>query len=386
LGEGHTHLLELKLDCRHYRGDKPCVHCRLCADCTHYDAWGKRILIIKTAAMGDVLRTTSILPALHNKYPGAKITWLTGENAEPLLRGNPDIAEIVLMDGDALPKLMPRRFDIVLSLDKTPAECGIAMMMYSGDKRGIGLGPEGVPYPLNPEAEYYFSLGLSDELKFKKNKKTYIEMILEVCGLDADARAHPEIYLSGAEVAEAKKHLAAAGFAFDARAVGIVAGAGDTFAKKTPSAEKWAGIIHALESVLPKSERLYILGGPADLAKMNEVAGAVPGAATVIPPLANPRVFAGVVALMNALVCGDTLAMHIAAAVRAPAIVLFGPTCGQEIDLFGMGAKIVSQAECAPCYKGACSKSPDCMDMIAASYIARAAAEVLSLRADDNRK
>ncbi|MFA6449151.1 MAG: glycosyltransferase family 9 protein, partial [bacterium] len=172
-------MFELKLDCRHYRGDKPCAFNRLCAGCSHYDAWGKKILIIKTAAMGDALRTTSILPALLNKYPGAKITWVAGEKAEPLLRGNPDIAEIVLMDSGALSKLLPRKFDIILSLDKTAAECGIASILGASEKRGMGLSPEGVPYPLNPEAEYYFSLGLSDEMKFRKNQKTYIEMIHE---------------------------------------------------------------------------------------------------------------------------------------------------------------------------------------------------------------
>jgi heptosyltransferase-2 len=37
-------------------------------------------LIIKLDAMGDVLRTTALLPALVEAHPRASITWITRRN------------------------------------------------------------------------------------------------------------------------------------------------------------------------------------------------------------------------------------------------------------------------------------------------------------------
>ncbi len=58
----------LKLDCRYYKGEKPCKFNRLCKGCSHYEPMGKRILIIKLGATGDVLRTTPILKPLKEIY------------------------------------------------------------------------------------------------------------------------------------------------------------------------------------------------------------------------------------------------------------------------------------------------------------------------------
>ena len=61
-----------------------------------------RILIIKTAALGDVLRTTSILPGLAARHPGAAITWVTAADAVPLVAHHPLVERSVPVDpGDA---------------------------------------------------------------------------------------------------------------------------------------------------------------------------------------------------------------------------------------------------------------------------------------------
>ena len=38
-----------------------------------------KVLIVKIGAIGDVLRTTSLLPGLNEKYEPAVIDWLTSE-------------------------------------------------------------------------------------------------------------------------------------------------------------------------------------------------------------------------------------------------------------------------------------------------------------------
>ena len=75
-----THF-ELKTDCRHVHWDRPCTPHKLrgreCVTCDEYEPVRARVLIIKLAATGDVLRTTAFLPAIHATWPGARVTWLT---------------------------------------------------------------------------------------------------------------------------------------------------------------------------------------------------------------------------------------------------------------------------------------------------------------------
>ncbi len=78
-----------KLDCRYFLGDRPCRFKRVCEGCDQYSPMGKRILIVKLAAIGDVLRTTPLLSGLKRAYPQSHITWVADREALPLLKNNP---------------------------------------------------------------------------------------------------------------------------------------------------------------------------------------------------------------------------------------------------------------------------------------------------------
>jgi heptosyltransferase-2 len=60
-------------------------------------------------------------------------------------------------------------------------------------------------------------------------------------------------------------------------------------------------------------------------------------------------------------------------------VTLFGSTCEQEVDLYGLGQKLVGKPQCAPCYKNECDQ-PDwmkCMKDITPVRVFRAVSEVL---------
>ena len=73
------------IDCRHFTGSTPCdfhkLDGRCCDRCAEYERTTVRILIVKLAAAGDVLRTTCVLPALRAAWPGCQITWITEAHA-----------------------------------------------------------------------------------------------------------------------------------------------------------------------------------------------------------------------------------------------------------------------------------------------------------------
>ena len=79
-----------------------------------------------------------------------------------------------------------------------------------------------------------------------------------------------------------------------------------------------------------------------------------------------------VVNAAKVVVTGDTLAMHIALALRRRTVVLFGPTSAPEIELYDLGEKVIPEMSCLGCYKTSCDFSPNCMDLISVDMVATA--------------
>ncbi len=54
-----------------------------------------RILIVKPSSLGDVVHTLPAVHALKTAWPRSRISWLVNTEWMPLLRGNPDLADLV---------------------------------------------------------------------------------------------------------------------------------------------------------------------------------------------------------------------------------------------------------------------------------------------------
>ncbi|MEW5947767.1 MAG: glycosyltransferase family 9 protein [bacterium] len=359
-----------KPDCIHYVGDRPCRHGRLCTDCEHYETARERILIIKTAAVGDVLRTTSLLPALTKAHPGAAVAWLTSPQAEPLLLNNRLIYRIYRLDPFAPTALKPQKFDLLINLDKEPVPCALASTLDARRREGVLMSPHGTPVPANDRSVPYFALGLSDELKFRRNTKSYHRLICEAVGLEYRGEK-PSLFLDRSESDYGAAWLRRLGAGAGDTVIGVNTGAGESFAPKMTGAGGLAKLIVRLAERFPRA-RLLLLGGPREAELNGRLALTLDGLAADAGCGHTLRGFAGIVAGCDAVVTGDTLALHVAVALGVPVVALFGPTCEQEIDLFGRGVKLVSSAACAPCYRRSCSVEPYCMDLIPAEKIADA--------------
>jgi heptosyltransferase-1 len=64
----------------------------------------KNILIIKPSALGDIVLALPALSVLRRSFPQAKISWLVRPEFADLLRGHPDLNELILFDRRRLGK------------------------------------------------------------------------------------------------------------------------------------------------------------------------------------------------------------------------------------------------------------------------------------------
>ncbi len=359
-----------KTDCRHFFGDRPCaphkLHGAECATCVDdYDLVETRLLIVKLAAMGDVLRTTSLLPAIHRRWPRAHVTWVTNPESVPLLKGNPDIDRIAAFQAGAVPlEILSETYDVVINPDAAPESCALAQLARSGQRVGFAFDERGTPVPIGPGAESWMRMGLSDELK-RTNQHTYQDLMADV--LDVDYHREPPVMAISEDDREKGRQLAALHAPAENRLlVGLNTGAGGRWRYKRWTEAGYTQLIHRLGE---DGHRVLLLGGPAE-AERNARLVTASGGVAIDTGGDNPvRSFAGLVEACDVIVTGDTLAMHVAIARHVPTVVLFGPTSLHEIDVFERGERIAPELDCLVCYKTDCDVVKTCMDSITVDQV-----------------
>jgi len=373
---------EIKFDCRLYNGYKPCRYGNECAGCPWFDphdpehsGWIPQleiapleglpeyaeILIIKTGALGDVLRTTTLLQPLKRKYPKARITWVTAQGASPLLSANHCIDVLIAMeDVPAIDNLCQLRFDAIICLEKEGPQLALAAAITADRRAGYSPTPWNAAAISNLEARYMLVLGVSDDLKFFRNTKSYPEIIAEAVGLPFERDPYILNLTPAADQAHARIRaiLKERGTA-DRPVVGLNTGCGAVFRTKQWTLDGWAGTAQALlEAGYPN---VMLMGGPAEEELNAAIIARVPE--LIDAGTQNPlEDFFGIVQACDVVVTSDSLGMHIAIAREKYVVALFGSTSHHEIDLFEQGEKVITDFPCSPCYLKTCDKKPTCME------------------------
>ena len=360
-------------ECRYFLGDRPCawhkkegVKCR----CGYYEKIDQRMLIIKLDAMGDVLRTTCLLPCIVKQWPQSGITWITRRESVPMLEGNPYLADVIEYGPDALLALGTRRFDWIINLDAGKISAGLASMAKAKQKIGYVLNEKGFVEATGPEAEAWLKMGLFDDLK-AANRKTYQDIMCSIVGVKPEGMNYV-FELSDPEMKRGRQHLQSLGVQSGKSLLGIHTGAGSRWPLKQLPEEKTARLIRELLDERRGEIQIVLLGGPEE-AVMNQRIKKQFGDEIFDAGSHNGiRQYAAIVSRCDLVLSGDTLAMHVALAMGRKVVALFGPTSPWEIELFGMGEKIVPNLECVACYRRACERSPNCMDAISTTAIKEA--------------
>ena len=319
-----------------------------------------RLLVIKTGALGDVLRTTSILPGLAERSPALELTWVTATGAGPLLAGHPHVAEVIEVDprspealGHLEASLAEQAFDRILSLDDEEPLCRLASALAErtgATPTGAVLGPDGQP-AYTDDAACWFGMGLlcreglaeADRRKLA-NRRTHAELLAEVVGVRPD-RPHLELEV-GERAAGASRAEALAGPG-PGPLIGLNTGAGGRWATKAMRVEEVARLAALLASSSIVAPRLVLLGGPDEVARNGDLAA---GSARRLPASAGRGA-----SISN---CGSsppwwapstcssppTASRSMGVAQARRVVAALRPDLPHEIDLFGRGEKVVSTA------------------------------------------
>lgn len=365
----------LKHDCIHFPGDRPCkfnkLEGRICTNCNDYEKYdpgetGFRILIIKLDALGDVLRTTSILPAIKKIWPGCRITWVTKRNSVPVFK-NIDMVERVVAFEDTVEvlKIAEQNFDIVIHPDASPQSAPLATVVGSFCKYGFETDSKGKVIPSDSKANEWFEMGAFDHLK-KANTKTYQQIIHEIAGLPYE-KGEIQVILDAGEL-EIKRQFIEKHALYEAKyLLGINVGASGRWQLKQWRMDGFEELIKFLYGVVPGIQ-ILLYGGREEEERINELTEKFP---QLISTGTNNdlRTFFALLDIPQVVITGDTMALHAATALKKRVICLFGPTSSNEIEDYGRITKIYPQMDCLVCYKPSCDFKPNCMEMISTQMV-----------------
>jgi len=349
--------------CKHFTGYKPCFPNTNCLEeCVRFDPIGTKILIVNLDAMGNVLVTTSILPAIKRKYPQSHVTWITLKNAAPLLANNPLIDCVYLWEPESWLILRHIRFDVIMNVDKSQRSCALTMELSAGEKLGFGLSEHGAIIPLNPESEENYRLGLDDHLKFRVNTKTVSRLQCEQFKLEY-GRDEYVLNLSAEEEAFCERFKAETGLTGEHLVVGLNTGCSELYPNKKLTVDQHVLLIEALAEMA--GVRCVLLGGPEDTLRNAEIVRRL--GQKVISTPTNEGVRRGVCYenVCDLVISGDSFGMHIAIGLKKHVIAWFGVSCWTEVDLFDRGIKLIPEGlECSPCWKRTCPYNLECIQLV----------------------
>jgi heptosyltransferase-2 len=218
----------------------------------------KKILIIQTAFIGDVVLATALVEKLHAHYPGARIDFLLRKGNEGLLRGHPFIGEVLVWDKTRdkyrnlfrmMRKIRANSYDLVVNLQRFAAT-GM-LTAFSGAAETIG-------FDKNPWS-FAFTKRIAHIVSTPEHPLHEVDRNQALIAHLTDGRpARPRLYPT-AEDEEMVRPFKASPYV-------CIAPASVWFTKQYP-AEQWVSFIRKL----PAGLTVYLLGGPGDFGLCEEI-------------------------------------------------------------------------------------------------------------------
>jgi heptosyltransferase-1 len=282
-----------------------------------------RFLIVRLGALGDIIHGIPVAAALRRVFPSARIDWLVSARHRAILDLVPVIDQRLVINDrldagggtpvlEAIRELRRASYDVALDLQGLLKSAVLARC--SGAARVIGFSSH---YLRERVARPFYTETYNPGADAASGRMHVVQMnlgLLTALGLTGRA---PEFPIDAVDSPVARELLDRAGGRY------ALVNPGAAWPNKQWPPERFGAVAAALRARHGLTS--IALWGPGEEALASGVAAASGGAAIVAPPttIADVAALARGAALM---ISGDTGPTHIAAAVGAPIVGLYGPT------------------------------------------------------------
>jgi len=313
------------------------------------------ILVIKTGALGDVVRTSFIAQALKDKYANIlkhtypKIFWLTDKNAAPFFINNDYVNKVVTLEKKHTLKSV--KWDLIINLEEDEENCNFVKALNPKEIKGFVYKNNKSHH--TPTTKEWFNMSMvgpkpqNDILK-KNNKKTHRQLISEIVEVKEYKKYEPFLRLTQKQRNFANDFLRRYNLKQTDQIIGINTGSADRWPKQL-STKKTAQLIDKLHKKF--KAKIILFGGPSEFQRNQEIQK-ISKSPIIDTGTGNDLLeFPALISVCNLLITSDSLGLHVSLALKRNTIVFIGPTSPTEIDMYGFGEKVVINRDCVACYR-----------------------------------
>jgi heptosyltransferase-1 len=337
------------------------------------------VLIVRLSALGDVVLTSGLIPAVRALWPAAELSWLVEPAAAPLLAHNPRIDHLLVWPrGEWLQllrehdyraflrkamafrrMLRDQRFDVVLD-PQGMLKSGFWAWMTGAPRRVNLLPREGSQHLMHESV-------VPDASERDVISGEYRSLMRH---LGAPAQAFQlDLAIGAAPAAAARAALQAAGI----NGPYAVLAAFTTRPQKHWIEARWAELAHGL---IAQGLQPVLLGGPTDQPAAARITASNPAVVNLAGRLRLDET-AAVVAGAALLVGVDTGLTHMGTALHIPTVALFGSTRPYLHGDQPTTRVLYDALPCAPCDRHpTCGGRFDCMQQFDVARVLDAARQV----------
>ena len=303
----------------------------------------KKILIIQTAFIGDVILATPLIEKLHQFYPEAQIDFILRKGNEGLLKGHPFLNNVIIWDKkknkfshllQILKQIRINRYDSVINLQR---------FLSTGILTAFSKGKDRIGFDKNPMS-FFFTKKVIHLLSNDKNNPHEVERNLNLIKHLTDSSfVKPKLYPSESDYSAIKTYAE--------KPYICIAPASVWFTKQYPL-NKWIEFINAIDTRL----NIVILGSKTDINFADEIIEGSSNANITFYNLSGQLSFLESAALLQKAkmnFVNDSAPLHLCSAIDAPTTAIFCAT----VPSFGFGplseksfiVQTEEQLKCRPC-------------------------------------
>jgi heptosyltransferase I len=302
------------------------------------------IAIVRLSSLGDVIHALPVAHALRRAFPGGRLTWLVEVRESAILRDHPDLDAVVAVDTRRWRRMLrsPRgafavtrelvrlrarlqqsRFDVALDLQGL-LKSGL-LTLATGAPRRIGF----VPSRCRERINALFTNRRVEPPATAGHVVEQYAALLQPLGIRVDA---PMFYVPPRAAAEAAidEFFAAWGLKPRDRIVALNPGAART-GKRWPVSH-FRVLADRLSA--EAGARILVVWGPDELPAARAIQSGLAARALLAPPTDLDEL-AALFRRCSLVVAADTGPLHLAAAVGAPVIGLYGPSRSERNGPYG---------------------------------------------------
>jgi len=314
------------------------------------------VLVIRPGGLGDAVLLIPMLRALKARFPSATIHALAERRNAEIFGWAPDLVTTVFCydRGRDLMRLLTQRYDLVIDTEQWHRLSAVAArMIRAGLRCGFATNERGRLFniPVAYDRDRYEAENFLAIVEALTGKPAAFDPDKPFLKMPRSATRAP---------------------------ITVLIAPGASYPEKQWGLEKFR---HLAKWLVDRGHAVGLIGGPTDVGPAASIAEMLPlqnfvGRATL-------RETARLIAEAGLVISGDSVALHLAAALGTASIALFGPTSPRQWAPRGHGRRtLYHPPHCSPCSRFGhippCPYDVDCLKHITVEEVQGAAQEIMT--------